>query len=149
MDKVKEQKKIEQFRGVNRFLSNFFQFTIQYEDEKYASAEHLFQSFKATNEENRKKIAKALTPALAKQYGNKIECRKDWDEVRIEMMEKAVRAKFKSPHLKQMLIDTKDAILIEGNYWNDSFWGVNLETGLGENHLGKILMKIREEIKDE
>jgi hypothetical protein len=37
--------------------------------------------------------------------------------------------------------------LVEGNRWGDQFWGVDLRTGLGENHLGKILMKVRDELR--
>lgn len=35
--------------------------------------------------------------------------------------------------------------LVEGNSFGDTFWGVDARTGKGENHLGKILMKVREE----
>lgn len=45
-----------------------------------------------------------------------------------------------------MLINTGDAELIEGNSWGDTFWGEC--NGIGENNLGKILMKIRKEIVD-
>ena len=62
-------------------------------------------------------------------------------------MEDICRAKFtQNEELKKKLIDTGDATLIEGNTWNDTFWGVC--NGVGENNLGKILMKIREELKD-
>jgi predicted NAD-dependent protein-ADP-ribosyltransferase YbiA (DUF1768 family) len=56
-----------------------------------------------------------------------------------------VREKFKNEELAQLLIDTDDHELIEGNWWHDYFWGVC--NGKGENHLGKILMDVREELK--
>ena len=62
-------------------------------------------------------------------------------------MEEVVRAKFsQNPELLQRLIDTGDMELVEGNRWHDAYWGVDLATGEGENHLGLILMKIRSEL---
>lgn len=51
------------------------------------------------------------------------------------------------PELVGLLIGTGDKILIEGNHWGDACWGVDTRTGQGENHLGKILMKVRGELK--
>lgn len=45
--------------------------------------------------------------------------------------------------LAQSLMNTSPHELIEGNDWGDTFWGVDLNTNQGENHLGKILMQIR------
>lgn len=75
--------------------------------------------------------------------------RADWDDARnyrLVVMEQLLREKFsdKNPELKQKLIDTYDAELIEGNTWNDTFWGVC--GGIGKNHLGKLLMKIRRDL---
>lgn len=47
---------------------------------------------------------------------------------------------------QRLLLDTGDAILEEGNHWNDTFWGVRLKNGQGQNHLGKILMQVRMEL---
>lgn len=64
-------------------------------------------------------------------------------------MEEIVRAKFsENETLKNMLLATGDAELKEGNTWNDTFWGIDQKTGSGENHLGKILMKIRDEFSE-
>lgn len=52
-------------------------------------------------------------------------------------------------HQKLMLLATGDAVLKEGNTWNDVFWGVSLKTGQGENNLGKILMRVREKLHSE
>ena len=61
-------------------------------------------------------------------------------------MEEALRAKFNIPEFKEKLLATGEMHLEEGNNWNDTFWGVDLKTGKGENHLGKLLMKIRKEL---
>jgi ribA/ribD-fused uncharacterized protein len=77
-----------------------------------------------------------------------VKLRSDWTEIRLEIMEKIVRAKFwQNPHLARKLVATGDQKLVEGNRWNDTFWGVC--RGVGENHLGKILMRVREELRGE
>ena len=56
-----------------------------------------------------------------------------------------VLEKFKqNPELKQKLLETGNQELIEGNTWNDTFWGVC--NGQGQNWLGKILMLARSEL---
>lgn len=64
-------------------------------------------------------------------------------------MREVIGAKFKggSEELREMLIATGERELVEGNVWNDTFWGVSLRTGKGQNQLGKILMEVREELK--
>ena len=57
----------------------------------------------------------------------------------------AIREKFKDINLSELLIGTEDVELVESNNWNDTFWGVC--NGKGKNHLGKILMEVREELK--
>jgi len=58
-----------------------------------------------------------------------------------------VRKKFENPLLRAMLLATEDAVLVEGNTWNDTFWGVC--RGRGENWLGRILMQVREECRQQ
>jgi predicted NAD-dependent protein-ADP-ribosyltransferase YbiA (DUF1768 family) len=73
--------------------------------------------------------------------------RPDWREVREEVMEVGLRQKFRqNPELLQKLLDTGDAYLEEGNTWNDRYWGVC--RGVGQNKLGHLLMKLREEYKE-
>jgi predicted NAD-dependent protein-ADP-ribosyltransferase YbiA (DUF1768 family) len=58
-----------------------------------------------------------------------------------------VKDKFsRNPELRVKLLNTGDLQLVEGNYWGDTFWGVC--NGKGENHLGKILMRVRKELAD-
>ena len=65
-------------------------------------------------------------------------------------MEDIVRAKFtQNQDMKQQLLATGNLVLVEGNGWHDTFWGVDLKTGEGENHLGRILMQVREELREE
>ena len=50
--------------------------------------------------------------------------------------------------LKQLLLATGDLVLEEGNTWHDTFWGVDARTREGENHLGRILMRVRGELAE-
>ena len=66
-------------------------------------------------------------------------------------MEELLRLKFAQPYLRDLLIATGEQKLIEGNYWHDNFWGsCSCEKcgDKGENHLGRLLMKLRSEYKN-
>jgi ribA/ribD-fused uncharacterized protein len=91
-------------------------------------------------------------PSDVKKIGKKAKIRSDWNEKKLSFMEWGIREKFKDLKLAEMLLDTGDLKLIEGNNWHDVFWGkcsCPKCSGSGENHLGKILMKIREELKQQ
>ena len=72
--------------------------------------------------------------------------RNDWGEIKLKVMESIVTVKFSDPTLARKLLDTGGATLIEGNDWGDTFWGVY--RGKGRNELGKILMRVREELSN-
>lgn len=135
---------IDSFSGKHRFLSNFWLTSIEYEGIDYPSSEHAFQSAKTLDKNTRRRISKLKNPREAKSAGRLLEIREDWEEVRLKVMEDILRIKFSDESLKEWLIETGNAELIEGNYWGDVFWGVC--RGIGENHLGQILMKIRSEL---
>ena len=97
--------------------------------------------------EARKAIREASTPREAKRLGRSSPLRQDWEEVKVAYMESILRKKFSDEVMKLRLLSTGDEELVEGNHWNDTFWGVC--RGEGENHLGKLLMKIRKELRDE
>ena len=81
--------------------------------------------------------------------GRRVKLRPDWEQVKVGLMEEIVRAKFtQNEDLKQRLLATGDKRLAEGNTWGDTFWGVDLRSGRGENHLGRILMRVRDELKE-
>jgi len=111
----------------------------------YPSLEHAYQAMKATNKEDMAWVRCAINPREAKKRGNEIVCREDWEDVKLRFMEKLVYLKFTSnPYLCEKLLETKGEELVEGNWWKDTFWGVC--NGVGENNLGKILMKVRDQI---
>jgi len=133
---------IDTFRFEHGFLSNFFPATIEWEGIWYKSVEHAYQASKTLDPDTRKMIASAPKPGVAKALGKCVELRNDWDSVKIDIMRKLIRLKFDSAVLAAMLVQTGDAELIEGNTWNDTFWGVC--RGQGANFLGQILMDERE-----
>lgn len=133
--------KITRFDGEYRFLSNFYPSPIVILGFDYPTVEHAYQSWKAKNLADWKYVALSETPAVAKRRGREIDCREDWDRIKIEVMEFCLRKKFEDPVLLEMLVSTFPMDLVEGNWWGDTFWGVC--NGKGENHLGKLLMKIR------
>ena len=140
--------KISGFFGNYRWLSNFWQCFVEYEGIIYPSSEHAFQAMKTVNHKERVKIANLKTPNDAKKYGRTMTLRSDWEEVKVNEMSKVVLAKFsQNRELREKLMNTGDAELIEENTWGDTFWGVC--DGTGYNLLGKILMLVRTALKEE
>ena len=136
---------IDCFDGEFAFLSNFHPSPISDGNLIFPTVEHYFQAAKTTNMEEYKAIAAADTPGQAKRLGRKVTLRPDWEEVKDQVMLDALRKKFSDDKLRSMLLATGEEYLIEGNTWGDKYWGVC--DGVGLNHLGKLLMQVREEIK--
>jgi len=109
----------------------------------YPSVEHAYQAAKTFDSDYRALIQRAPTAAKAKRIGQVVPVRDNWDLVKVAVMRNLVRQKFQDEKLNEWLQNTSPAILEEGNYWGDTFWGVDLE-GNGTNWLGKILMEIRD-----
>jgi ribA/ribD-fused uncharacterized protein len=141
--------KVAEFQGEYRFLSNFFPAEVIYEGITYPTSEHAYQAAKSLDPEQRKKIAAMKTPAEAKAAGRALKLRDDWETAKFTVMEDVVRYKFTHhDDLRQKLLATGNAVLEEGNAWNDQIWGISPpNSGKGENHLGKILSKIRSELR--
>lgn len=138
---------INKFDGTKySFLSNFYLAEIEYEGIVYPSSEHAYQAAKSLDVEVRKRIANCKTPGLSKKAGRRVNMRPNWDYIKRDIMLDIVRIKFKThKELAQKLLDTGDEELIEGNTWGDTFFGVC--NGIGQNHLGKVLMIVRNELR--
>ena len=137
---------IDSFSGKYKFLSNYYYVLIKYDGLTYPSTEHAFQASKTLDINERIYMSLMESFSEVKRYGNKLSLRDDWETIKLNVMEEILRIKFlnTSNELKEKLLNTGEAILIEGNTWGDKYWGVC--NGEGENHLGKLLMKIRSEI---
>lgn len=152
---------INRFQGRFGFLSNFYPCKIEHRGIVYPSVEHYYVAMKVTEiqllngiyytaADFREMISKVALAGDVKKIGQRVKVRSDWEEKKLRFMNFAVGEKFKDEELSEMLLSTGDLDLIEGNFWHDNFWGScscpKCNNG-GENHLGKILMKIREELK--
>lgn len=140
---------INYFAGEYRWLSNFWEAPVTYNGLTYRSSEAAFQAQKTMDEHIRNEFTK-ISPASAKGEGRNLKLRPDWEKVKYQVMYDICRAKFtQNEDLRQKLLDTGDEELVEGNTWNDTYWGVDLVYGKGgQNNLGKILMQIRSELRD-
>ena len=134
---------INSFSGEYRWLSNFWVCEVEYDGVIWPSSEHAYQAAKSLDSEYKKQMLACNTPGQTKKLGKKVELRSDWDEVKLGIMEEILRAKFSNPQLREALLQTGTEELVEGNWWHDVYWGVC--KGVGQNNLGKILMKLREE----
>lgn len=134
-----------------RFLSNFYiGEPITYAGDDYMTGEHLFQAMKAITDRDEQRIINAKSPGEAKRLGRTIMLRPDWEEVKYDVMAIVVRHKFARDRREAaMLLDTGDALLMEGTFWGDTVWGVdlNLPDWPGRNWLGTLLMARRAELR--
>lgn len=126
---------IESFSGKYRWLSNF----VGGVEQEYQAAKCKF----AGDSE----YIKTMTPASAKRFGRRVIMRRDWESIKLGVMLGLCRAKFSKEPYRTMLLETGQEHIQEGNTWHDTFWGVDLATGEGHNHLGKIIMIVRGELR--
>jgi ribA/ribD-fused uncharacterized protein len=134
--------KIDAFEGDYFFLSNFFPSQLRFNGWVLPTVEHGFAALKATTAHDREYVLSQKSPGAAKRAGRTIKLREDWEEIKIPAMELLVWSKFSQDKiLRDLLVETGDAELVEGNYWGDTVWGVC--NGKGSNYLGKILMRTR------
>lgn len=132
-------------------FSNFSPHPIQLDGLDWQTVEHYYQAqkFVATQKENLMVVIREVpTPEDAALIGRDChhKLRADWESVKAQIMEKAVRTKFMShPDLQEILLNTAEELIVEDSP-TDYYWGCG-ESKTGQNQLGKILMKIRQEIR--
>ena len=112
--------RIDRFRGEHAFLSNFHRHPFEWRGHEWPTAE-------------------------AKRLGRRVDLRPDWERVKDDVMHAVLQAKFAVPELRDALLATGDAELVESNTWGDVYWGVC--GGRGRNQLGRTLMRIRDDIR--
>lgn len=125
---------------------------LEYEDIVYYAPENFYQSMKLPHEDHSSRLyISKLEPRKAKTEIRKFVSiiREDWDEEeKLRIMEIALRHKFRLDTAQgQKLLETDGEEIVEWNNWNDLWWGRDIETGEGRNELGKLLMKIRNDLK--
>lgn len=149
---------------VYAFLSNMYPAPFVLDDRMWCSVEHYFQYMKLENpvdkkaakinEELQAKLLASFDTFKARYCGSKKASavpREDWEgeeNLRMQVMRRAITAKFKQNHLlAAMLIATDGSKLIEESPWDD-YWG-NGKDGDGENHQGKLLTRLRKKLIEE
>ena len=130
---------IQSFQGEFWFLSNF------YIESDGTHVEGEYQAAKCRLAKDRRRFV-GRTPGEAKILGMRVLLRDDWEYMKLSVMRDLVTRKFGDhPILRHALRETGERALIEGNHWGDRYWGVC--AGQGENHLGKILMAVRDGLR--
>lgn len=152
------------FKGEKKFLSNMHPAPIvfdelaeeislppfNYDGKTYPSSEHLYQALKSDSLEWKEMVlatesGEKVKTLARKHLGKTYPMREDWEDVKLNAMRIAVTLKFdQNRELKDKLSEIKGEIT-EENCWGDTFWGT--VDGVGENHLGKILMSYRDKDK--
>lgn len=129
-------------------FSNFSPYRIHLDGKTWPTSEHYFQAQKFHDVTYRERIRKAHSPMDAANLGRdrRQKLRVDWESVKVDVMRKAVHAKF-SQHaeLITLLLATGNAKLVE-HTTNDAYWGDGGD-GRGRNMLGQVLMQVREALR--
>jgi ribA/ribD-fused uncharacterized protein len=141
------------------FMSSFYKAKMFIYNKWWASVEHAYQAQKCLYPEEALAIWKTVKCKDARDLGQKVSLRPDWDKiqdhflmlsVKDQVMLDCVLAKFVQHHdLRKMLLDTGAEELIEDTApSNDMYWGCGKD-GTGKNMLGKILMKVRSDLMEQ
>ena len=139
-------REIHDFSGEYSFLNNCYPAKITYMGLEYANADAAFLAQKCKDADLRNKFC-GLGPIDAEQLSQNLPSIPIWDDIKVGVMKSVVRNKFLQNYdLGRKLINTGSAHLVFENSYGDEFWGVNRESGKGENCLGRCLMDIREEL---
>ena len=145
--------KVEEFIGFyNReffCLDNFSSFAVVYKGVKYPTVEHAYQSQKFANTAPKiaDEIANSFSAYEAQKiaHANKKDYDSQWDYIKVGIMEELLRLKLEqNAYVKTKLLQTKDYLICEDSP-KDDFWGIGFNRD-GQNQLGKLWMKLREEI---
>ena len=132
---------ILEFQGEFRWLSNFWPAPVSFENAVFPSVEHAYQAAKFTALIDRATIL-SMTAGQAKRFARTAKLPTWWEHKKTHIMFQLCWQKFQHKELQNKLIKTAPFLLVEGNTWNDTFWGVC--KGKGSNVLGSLLMSIRD-----
>ena len=129
-------------------FSNFADFGFEFQEKFYSTVEHFYQSQKFSDDDYSEKIRLASTPKIASELGKSRnhKLKENWDEIKNDLMFLGVKLKFENnQEILETLIGTDDRLLIENSPY-DKYWGIG-QDGTGYNHLGTVLMRVREILK--
>jgi len=129
-------------------LNNLSPHAIEYDGRLYPTAEHAYMAAKLSDHEAKEAIRNARSPQMAKELANvtyKDIRDPEWENKKLSIMEDVIRTKLSQhPEVRQALQDSGDEEIVEDSP-TDYFWGEGKD-GSGQNHLGKLWMKLRAEL---
>lgn len=133
-------------------LDNFSAFGLTMDGKYFQTSEHAFQYLKFINNnyELSERIRNAYSPNEARNIAQENRSCKptNWKDIKYKNMEKVLKLKVEqNPIVKKKLLQTSDYIIAEYCTDQDTEWGLDNNNN-GENNLGKIWMKIRNELKN-
>lgn len=143
-------KEVKFYEAEYYMLSNLSAHAIMFEDKLYPTSEHAYQASKFVDEKIIEDIRAAASPLLAKSiaksnFGTATE-KKNWKINKVSTMEQILLAKLNQhEEVRLALLSTGDKVVAEDSP-TDYFWGIG-EDGSGKNMLGKLWVKLRDELK--
>ncbi|MBN1966275.1 MAG: NADAR family protein [Anaerolineae bacterium] len=125
-------------------FSNFSRHGFHLDGTWWPTSEHYFQAQKFAGTPHVGDVLRAPSPgkaaAIGRDRGRPL--RPDWEQVKDDMMRRAVRAKFEqNEDIREVLLGTGNEDLVEATT-HDTYWGCGSD-GAGQNRLGVILMEVR------
>lgn len=125
------------------FLSNLYPSPVEWRDMLFPSVENAFQAAK-TDDRTAWQTLTTLSPADSASFGRMVALRPQWDDEKLAVMAGLLALKYEIPALRRRLVATGSRPLLNVNWWGDRFWG---QVGHdGANHLGRLLMDLRQRI---
>ena len=130
-------------------FNNFSAHAIEFRGKLYPTCEHAYQAAKCTDPEGQEAIRNARSPLEAKRLANetyKAARDPDWGDKKVAVVDEILRAKLaQHPEAQEALRASGDEEIVEDSP-TDHFWGAGAD-GSGQNILGKLWMKIRDEYR--
>lgn len=141
---------IGSFRGEYNFLSNMHDCQINHLGHMFNSVEHAYMFSKNPLDKDWLNKCLTLSASEIKKQSKSIKLRDDWNDVRLPIMFGLLKQKFSKEPFRSRLINTGNENIVEGNSWGDIFWGVDIKKtpNIGENWMGRLLMDIRNKIRN-
>lgn len=129
-------------------LDNYSAHAISLWGERFATAEHAFQwkKFSVNHPEIAAGILSAPSPEAVKDISDAHKPKQphDWPDIKVSVMEEVLTAKAQQhKDVRDILVKTGTREIID-NSPVDGFWGIGADKN-GQNIIGKIWMKIRDE----
>lgn len=141
---------INSFRGYHAWLSNMYECDIEFMGHKFKSVENAYMFAKRPSDSDWLQKCLELSPGDIKKASRLIVVREDWENVKLSLMYELLKKKFTKEPFRTDLLNTRGENIVEGNRWNDTFWGVDIKSNpnVGENWLGRLIMDIRTKLKN-